>query len=61
MWTEAVSWPNLRYCPGFWLEGLRKTTTPVSQDGRYPCRALNTGAPEYEEKGSSRSYNVQVA
>jgi hypothetical protein len=31
-------WHNLRYYPGIYLEGLKKTTRNLSQDGRYPGR-----------------------
>jgi hypothetical protein len=42
------SWPNLRYYPGIFLEGLRKTTKALSQDNRFPCQDLNSGPTEYE-------------
>jgi hypothetical protein len=42
------SWPNLRYYPGICMEGLRKTTKPLSRDSRSPGRDLNPGPPEYE-------------
>jgi hypothetical protein len=42
------SWPNLRRYPGICVEGLRKTTTNLSQDSRSPGRDLNPGPPEYE-------------
>jgi hypothetical protein len=29
---KNLSWPNFRYCPGNFLEELRKTTTNLSQD-----------------------------
>jgi hypothetical protein len=42
------SWPNLRYCSGICLEGLRKTTKIISQASRSPGRDLNPGSPVYE-------------
>jgi hypothetical protein len=42
------SWPNLRYCHGIYLEGLRKTTKNLSWDSRSPGRDLNPGPLEYE-------------
>jgi hypothetical protein len=42
------SWPNLRYYPGIWLEGLMKTTKNLHHDSRSPGRGLNHGPHEYE-------------
>jgi hypothetical protein len=50
------SWPNIRYYPGIFLEGLRKTTKNLSQDIQALGRDLNLGPPEYE--GLSLSHNV---
>jgi hypothetical protein len=36
------SWPNLRYYPGIFLEGLRKTTRNLLQD------IQSLGPPEYK-------------
>jgi hypothetical protein len=38
-------WPNLRYYPGIYMEGLRKTTNNLSQDSRSAGQALNSGRP----------------
>jgi hypothetical protein len=42
------SWPNLRYYPGIYLEGLRKTTKTLSHYSRYPVKDRNPGSLEYE-------------
>jgi hypothetical protein len=42
------SWPNLRYCPGICLDGLRKTTKKLSQDSKSVGRDLNPGPPDYK-------------
>jgi hypothetical protein len=43
------SWPNLRYYPGFCLEGLRKIRKTLSgEDSRSSGRYLNPGPPEFE-------------
>jgi hypothetical protein len=42
------SWPNLRYYLTICLDGLRKTTKYLSQDGQSPGLVLNPGALEYE-------------
>jgi hypothetical protein len=42
------SWPNLRYYPGTYLEGLRNSTKILSQDSRPLGRDFNPGALEYE-------------
>jgi hypothetical protein len=50
-WKESWRkrpWPNLRYCPGICLQGLRKTTRNLNQDSRSPQRDLNPGPLEYE-------------
>jgi hypothetical protein len=39
-----LSWPNLRYYTGIFLEGLRKITLNFSQ----VSRGLNLGSPEAE-------------
>jgi hypothetical protein len=41
-------WPNLRYHPGIFLEGSKKTTKNLSQDSRSPGKDLNTELPENE-------------
>jgi hypothetical protein len=38
----------LRYYTVDRLDGLKKTTTNLSQDSRSPSRDLKTGPPEYE-------------
>jgi hypothetical protein len=35
------SWPNFRYYPGIFLEGLKKTTKNLSQESRFAGRDLN--------------------
>jgi hypothetical protein len=40
--------PNLRYYPGIFLEGLRKTTKNLRQDSQSQGRDLNMGPTEYE-------------
>jgi hypothetical protein len=50
-WKECGrkwSRPNLRYCPGIRLEGLRKTMKNLSHDIWSPGRDFNTGPPEYQ-------------
>jgi hypothetical protein len=42
---------NLRYYPGIFQAGLRKSKTKLSQDGRSPGRDLRLGPPEYEAGG----------
>jgi hypothetical protein len=42
------SCPNLRYCTGICLEGLRETTKIVSQHSRCLGRDLNPGTHKYE-------------
>jgi hypothetical protein len=42
------SLPNLRHYPSIRLEGLRKITKDMSQDGRSQDRYLKPGPPEYE-------------
>jgi hypothetical protein len=44
------SWPDLRYFPGIYLDGLRKTTKNLSQDILSPGRDLNPGLTEYESE-----------
>jgi hypothetical protein len=46
MWKEAVV-PNLGYCPGNCLEGLRKTTI-LNHGSRSRGRDFDPGPPEYE-------------
>jgi hypothetical protein len=41
-------WPNLRYYPCVYLEGLRETMKRLSQDSWSPGRDLNLGPPIYE-------------
>jgi hypothetical protein len=41
---RKLLWPNLRYAPGIFLEGLR-SITKISE---YPSRDLNPGPHEYE-------------
>jgi hypothetical protein len=45
-WKECgrrLSWPNLRYCPCIYLEGLRKTTQNLSQGSWFLLRDGNAG------------------
>jgi hypothetical protein len=42
------SWLNLRHCSSSCLDGLRKATGKVSQDGRSPDIRLNLGSLEYK-------------
>jgi hypothetical protein len=42
------SWPNLRYCPGIRLNGLKKPTKNLSQDSRSSGQDLSPGPSEYE-------------
>jgi hypothetical protein len=49
---------NLRFCPGFCLERLRKTTN-LSHDSRSPVQDMNMGPPEYEAI-FSKSFNVLI-
>jgi hypothetical protein len=41
-------WPNLRYFPGIFLEGLRNTMYNLYQDRRSPGRNWNPRPSEYE-------------
>jgi hypothetical protein len=41
--SQDKSIPGLRYCPGFCLEGPRKTTKNLNQDSRSSSRDLNLG------------------
>jgi hypothetical protein len=47
-WRRKWSWPNVRYDPRIYLEGLRKITNNFSLDRRSRCRRLNPGPPEHE-------------
>jgi hypothetical protein len=40
-------WPNIIYCTGICLDGLRKTTK-TCQNSRSPDRDSNAGASEYK-------------
>jgi hypothetical protein len=42
------SWPNLRYYPNIFLEGLRKLQKNLSQNSRSLGRNFKPGPPEYE-------------
>jgi hypothetical protein len=42
------AWPNLGHYPNLFLEGLRKITKNLSNNGRSPDRDLNRGHPKYE-------------
>jgi hypothetical protein len=44
------SWPNLMYCLGIYLVGLRKTTKYLSQYSQPLGQYLNTGIRIYEER-----------
>jgi hypothetical protein len=41
-------WPNLRYDPSIYLEGLRKTMENISQDSQSSRQDMNLSHPEYE-------------
>jgi hypothetical protein len=41
-------WPNLKPCPGFCLDGLRKPTNHLNHDSRCPGRDSNLASPEYK-------------
>jgi hypothetical protein len=45
---RKLLYPNLRYYPGIYLEGLRKTTKTLSQGSRSSGLDLNSQPPEYE-------------
>lgn len=42
------SWPNLRYYPAIYLEGMRRNTEYVGQVSRFLGRDLNTGLLRYK-------------
>jgi hypothetical protein len=42
-----LSGPDLKYCPGIFLEGLRKITKKRSVDNRSPAICLN---PEFQSE-----------
>jgi hypothetical protein len=44
MWNKNF----IYYCPGNYVERLRKTTINISQDSRAPGRDMNPEAPENE-------------
>jgi hypothetical protein len=46
--TEKWWLPNLRCCPGIWLERLRKTTKALSPDSQSSGRNLNPAPPKYK-------------
>lgn len=48
-WGKQL-WPNLRYCPGICMEGLRKTTDSHSQDSWCPDQDTNQAPSEYKSK-----------
>jgi hypothetical protein len=50
---------NLRYHPGFCLEGLRKTTKHLSQDSQSPSKDLKPGPPNYEAVIQSYCFSSQ--
>jgi hypothetical protein len=45
---KKQSWPNLRYYPSIWLEGLSKTTKTLSQDSQFLGQGLNPEPSECE-------------
>jgi hypothetical protein len=45
------SWPNLKQCPGIYLDGLRINHENLSQVSRSPDRDLEPGLPEYDAAG----------
>jgi hypothetical protein len=45
---ESSRVPNLKCCPGIFLEGLSKTTKTLSQGSWSPGRDLNPGRTDYE-------------
>jgi hypothetical protein len=48
------SWPDLRYYPGIFVEGLRKTTKNLSQESRSLSRDLNSGPADYVSRSVKR-------
>jgi hypothetical protein len=44
------SWPNARYCPGIFLEGLRKITNNLAQNSRYLGQDSNWTSDKYESR-----------
>jgi hypothetical protein len=62
-WKECGrkrSWPNLRYCPLMWLEGLGKTTKDLSHDNMSSDRDLKPGFPECEAPRSENEYIINT-
>jgi hypothetical protein len=53
-------WPNLRYYPGIFVDGLKKTMKNLSQNSWSPGRDLNLGPLEYEAGVLTINHNVQV-
>jgi hypothetical protein len=50
-WKESgrkQSWPNVRYYPGMYLEGLRKDLKNFGQASWSPTQDLNPELPTYE-------------
>jgi hypothetical protein len=47
MWKKWP-WPNLKYYPGIYLEGIRKNMKNLCKDSRSPGQDLNPETPEYE-------------
>jgi hypothetical protein len=50
-WRECERkwwWPNLRYYPNFFREGLRITTKNLSQNSQFKSRDLKSGPSKYE-------------
>jgi hypothetical protein len=58
MWKKVVV-AELRNYPFTCMEGVRKTTHNLSQDGWYTGRDLNTGALKYEAECSPLNHKFR--
>jgi hypothetical protein len=47
VYGRQMSWPNVEYYPGIFLEELKKITKPLNQYSRSLGRDLNRGPPKY--------------
>jgi hypothetical protein len=45
---KSRSWPNLRYCPEIYLEGLGESRRDLMEDNRCPGRDSNPTSPEHK-------------
>jgi hypothetical protein len=48
--SRKQSWPNLRYCAGIQLQGLRKTMKTSISISSHQGQDLNLGPPKYEAR-----------